>query len=415
MRILHTADLHLGQVLYQNYTREDEHDHFFRQLEDWCRAYNPDALLVSGDIFDIQQPGANTKRRFNEYFVSLHKAFPQMALVITAGNHDSASRIHADNAVWSLGNVKLVGLPPASDSLSHPEGWQRDYIVEMPQGYVVAMPFVTGNRKDIVQALLDYVAQRNNGQKPVVLMGHMAVSGSDFSGLGFDIGHLQTVPLTDLGSGFDYMALGHIHRPQTIGHPDEHQPLSTYPAGVVRYSGSPLHVSCDEKFPHSVSLVDIDRHGGTVSVTRLRVEQLRHFYELPPSGVAVSAQQALDAIKQFALEKGSGYFRLTMDYHAAIPADFDQQIYRIIEPYGDEIRYNPKRIETNLPDQPDEEDTPVFQVTELQQMTDPMEFIRQTQTHYPELDINDLALAFQEVETEIRRQSENLNTPSHEN
>ena len=267
MRILHTADLHLGQVLYQNYTREDEHDHFFRQLEEWCRSYHPDALLVSGDIFDIQQPGATTKRRFNEYFVSLHNAFPQMAVVITAGNHDSASRIHADNVVWSLGNVKLVGLPPAADSLSRPDGWQQDYVVEIPQGYVIAMPFVTGTRKDIVQALLDYVAQRNSAQKPVVLMGHMAVSGSDFTGHGFDIGHLQTVAVSELGTGFDYMALGHIHRPQTIGHADEHEPVSTYPAGVVRYSGSPLHVSCDEKFPHSVSLVDIDRHGGTVTVT----------------------------------------------------------------------------------------------------------------------------------------------------
>ena len=415
MRILHTADLHLGQVLYQNYTREDEHDHFFRQLEEWCRSYQPDALLVSGDIFDIQQPGATTKRRFNEYFVSLHNAFPQMAVVITAGNHDSASRIHADNVVWSLGNVKLVGLPPAADSLSRPDGWQQDYVVEIPQGYVIAMPFVTGTHKDIVQALLDYVAQRNIAQKPVVLMGHMAVSGSDFTGHGFDIGHLQTVAVSDLGTGFDYMALGHIHRPQTIGHADEHEPVSTYPAGVVRYSGSPLHVSCDEKFPHSVSLVDIDRHGGTVTVTKLRIDELRHFYELPHTGAAATADEALAAVKQFAEETGSGYFRLTIDYHASIPADFDQQIYRLIEPYGEEIRYNPKRIETNVPEKTDQEDKPVFQVAELQQMTDPMEFIRQTQSHYPELDMDELAQAFQEVEAEVRRQSETPNTPAHEN
>ena len=117
MKILHTADLHLGQVMYQNYTREEEHDHFFRQLKGWCGEYCPDALVVSGDIFDIQQPGAGVKRCFNEYFVDLHNSFPEMAIVIVAGNHDSASRIHADNAVWSLGQVKLVGLPPATDSL----------------------------------------------------------------------------------------------------------------------------------------------------------------------------------------------------------------------------------------------------------------------------------------------------------
>ena len=117
MKILHTADLHLGQVMYQNYTREDEHDRFFRQLDAWCGQHRPDALLVSGDIFDIQQPGAAVKRRFNEYFVGLHRRHPGMAIVVVAGNHDSASRIHADNAVWSLGDVKLVGLPPATDCL----------------------------------------------------------------------------------------------------------------------------------------------------------------------------------------------------------------------------------------------------------------------------------------------------------
>ena len=66
MRIIHTADLHLGQIMYQDYSRDDEHDHFFAQLESWCLDYRPDALVVSGDIFDIQQPGATVKRRFNE-------------------------------------------------------------------------------------------------------------------------------------------------------------------------------------------------------------------------------------------------------------------------------------------------------------------------------------------------------------
>ena len=161
--------------------------------------------------------------------------------------------------------------------------------------------------------------------------------------------------------------------------------------------------------------MDIDRHGGTVTVTKLLIDELRHFYELPHTGAAATADEALAAVKQFAEETGSGYFRLTIDYHASIPADFDQQIYRLIEPYGEEIRYNPKRIETNVPEKDDQEDKPVFQVAELQQMTDPMEFIRQTQSHYPELDMDELAQAFQEVEAEVRRQSETPNTPAHEN
>ena len=56
MKLLHTADLHIGQILYQNYDRCDEHLHFFKQLTQWCKKEQPDALLVSGDVFDIQQP-----------------------------------------------------------------------------------------------------------------------------------------------------------------------------------------------------------------------------------------------------------------------------------------------------------------------------------------------------------------------
>lgn len=415
MRIIHTADLHLGQVMYQDYTREDEHDHFFQQLNGWCQTYLPDALVVSGDIFDIQQPGASVKKRFNEYFVHLHNAFPQMAIIITAGNHDSASRIHADYSVWSLGNITLIGLPPASDSLSKPEGWEKDYIVNLPQGFIVALPFMTGARQDIVQALLDHVAQHNNEQKPVILMGHMAVTGMDCTGHAFEIGHVQTIDPNQTGQGYDYMALGHIHRPQTIGYNDEHQPVSTYPAGILRYSGSPLHVSCDEKYPHSVSLVEIDRHGGDVTVTRLRIDEKRHFFELPLSGHAADAEEALAAVKQLAEEQQSGYFRLTLDGRKPFPPDFNQQIYQLIEPYNGEIRFNPKSIWTNLPDLAETENKAIFQVAELQQMTDPMDFIRQTKSHYPELDIDELSQAFKEVEEELRRMSDETNALTHEN
>ena len=415
MRIIHTADLHLGQIMYQDYSRDDEHDHFFAQLESWCLDYRPDALVVSGDIFDIQQPGATVKRRFNEYFVHLHNLLPDMAIVITAGNHDSASRIHADNAVWSLGNVKLVGIPPASDSLSRPDGWQLDYIVQLPQGFIVAMPFNLGSRQDIVQSILDYVSQLNSGQKPVVLMGHLAVTGTDFTGHNVDIGHLQTVNPDDLGSGFDYMALGHIHRPQTLGYPGEHEPISTYPAGVIRYSGSPLHVSCDEKYPHTVSLVDIDCHGGNVTLTRLRIDEKHHFYELPLNGPASSADEALASLSQFTLDHPSFYFRFVMDGSVTLPPDFNQQVYQFIESSQQDIRYNPKPLWVNLPQNEETGSQPLFQVADLQQMTNPMDFIRQTQSHYPEFDIEELAEAFKEVEAEVRRLNDDPQSPDNEN
>lgn len=405
MRFLHTADLHLGQVMYQNYGREDEHQHFFEQLDHWCSEHNPDALLVSGDIFDIQQPSAAIKHAFNEYFVQLHSRYPDMRIVITAGNHDSASRIQADNVVWQLGNVTLIGRPPASDCIAQPDGWQEDYLVRLDgTGYIIALPYMVGVKKDTLQSLLDYVKNENKENLPVVMMGHTAVAGMDFTGHNFDIGHLQTLDPSDLGNGYDYLALGHIHRPQTIDHlNDEHETTSLYPAGIIRYSGSALHVSCDEKYPHTVSLVDINRHGGDVRLTRLRIDELRHFYELPSDHAAQSHEEAIEAVKTFAQEGGRGYIRFKMDYNTDLPSDFNQQIYDLLESYDNEIRYNPKIVWTNSPDKKESSEKPVFEVADLQQMTDPMQFIEQTIDRYSGLTLDEIKSAFEEIEIERHR------------
>ena len=405
MKFLHTADLHLGQVMYQNYGREDEHQHFFEQLDRWCQEHQPDALLVSGDIFDIQQPSAAVKHAFNEYIVNLHNRFPEMRIVITAGNHDSASRIQADNIVWKLGNITLIGRPPASDCTTKPEGWQEEYLVRLEgTGYIVALPYTAVHKKETIQALLDYVEKENTYNLPVVMMGHTAVVGMDATGHNFDIGHLQALDPEELGSGFDYLALGHIHRPQTIGYPDnEHELESHYPAGVIRYSGSALHVSCDEKYPHTVSLVDINHHGGEVHLKRLRIDELRHFYELPSDHAAQSHEEAIQAVLDFAQKGLRGYIRFNMDYSTDLPSDFNQQIYKLIEEYKDEIRYNPKIIWTNVPDKRESTEKPIFEVADLQQMTDPIRFIEQTIDHYNGLTLDEIRVAFTDIEIECQR------------
>lgn len=408
MKILHTADLHLGQIIYQNYDRADEHRHFFKQLAEWCRQEQPDALLISGDVFDIQQPSATVKKIFNDYFVQLHLQCPSMHIVITAGNHDSASRIQADSSLWSLNNVTVVGVPPAADA-TLTEEWYLNYIVKLHSGYIVALPYMVGERTRAIQTILDAVDADNHEGKPVVMMGHLAVNGLDPEGHDFDIGRLRTQEVGSLGSGYDYLALGHIHKPQTIGHPELHF-LSqfTLPSPVVRYAGSVLHVSCDENYPHSVSMVEMDRHGGDITISQLRVDEWRHFHTLPLDGSSFThADDALQAIKEFVQTATRGYIRLRMDIHAALPSNFSQIVYQLLEPYHEEWRYNPKMLWTGQDDsQQDEKQRPVFQVAELQQMTDPMTFIERTRDQYPSLDIEDVRMAFEEVKKEMERMRE---------
>lgn len=403
MKIIHTADLHFGQILYQSYTRNDEHLHFFTQLKEWCGKYQPDALLFSGDIFDIQQPGAAVKEKFTHIFVDLRDSFPEMRTIIIAGNHDSASRLQAESEVWQRIGIHIIGIPPASDTAISEACWQDRYIIPLKSGFVAALPFMQGKRKGIFQSVLDRVAELNTESKPVVMMSHLAVSGADVTGHGFEIGTVMTQDLSELGTGYDYLALGHIHKPQTIGRENDWmREVAVYPSGVARYSGSPLHVSCDETFPHSVSLVEIASRHSEVKVTQLLVSQLRHFYTLPDNDEALdSVEKGLAAVQDFASGQG-GYFRLKFKYGTPLPSNFSQLVYDIIAGKEDTVRYNPKILWTGLPRQNDAEaDKPRFEVADLQQMTDPLQFIYETIEDYPDLDRSSLADAFELVRKEL--------------
>ena len=412
MKIIHTADLHLGQIIYQNYDRVDEHQYFFKQLTEWCRTEHPDALLVSGDIFDIQQPSATTKKAFNDYFVNLHQACPDMHIIITAGNHDSASRIQADNSVWKLHNTHLIGASPSSDLLySDDRSWMDNYIITLDSGYIIALPFMIGERQALIQSILDHVAEMNTSQKPVIMMGHLAMTGMDATGHDIEIGKIKTLDIEAVGKGYDYLALGHIHKPQTIGHQEDCMTYErvTYPSGVIRYSGSVLHVSCDEQYPHTVSVVDIDKHGGDVSIRQLRIHELRHFYTLPLSGASYQSEaEALDGVKDFCTNHPEGgYIRLQIDYNTTLSANFTQQVYDLIAPCNGAVRYNAKIIWTGAPSSDEStQQKPVFEIADLQQMTDPMVFIEKTFSQYPGLELEELRLAFEEIKAEILREKE---------
>lgn len=410
MKLLHLADLHLGQQLYQSYQRADEHRHAFNQVRQWCHDLQPDALVVSGDVFDVAQPSAATLTEFSQAFVALHEAAPSMRMVIMAGNHDSPSRLQAQSAVWQLANVHLVGLAPAMH-YDQPR-WQEDYIDRLPgTGYIIAFPYTPGDRRDTIQQLLDYVARENTQGLPVVLMAHTAVTGADVQGHNFDIGTLRALPTQAMGQGYDYLALGHLHKPQTLDHPeDAFTEEVTYPSPVARYSGSMLHVSCDEQYPHTASMVTITTHQGEVTIRQLRIQQLRHFYELPAptQPAADSWDEAREAIQRFVNEGGRGYIRLRMARQARLAADYQQRIYDMLQPFDDEVRYNPKILwegadaEVLVSDK-----KPEIPVAVIQEMAgNPLEFVKHTIEQYPEFTLEQLCDDFEAIDQEVRRLNE---------
>ena len=312
MKFIHTADWHIGQDFY-HYDRKDEHQHFFRQLAELVAREQPDALLVSGDIYHTSMPSNASVRLYTENMVRLHQSCPTMRIVVTAGNHDSPSRLESTGELWKMANVDVVGsiAYDAENDLYDPE---RN-IIEIPsKGFIVAIPYINERHHAIFAQLQNVVAQRNADGLPVVVMGHLAVSGCDLSG--HDprlVGGMENLSVNKLGDDYDYFALGHIHRPQTLA--DSH--------GRVRYSGSPLHVSFDENYPHTVSIVELEKHGATPIVREERIRQLMHTFTVPKE--TLPFEEALDELLHFQPD-GSGYVRLNIKVKDYAPTNAETRI-----------------------------------------------------------------------------------------
>ena len=108
MRILHTSDWHLGQTLHQ-YERGYEHARFLDWLLDQLEAERVDALLIAGDIFDNTNPSAASQQQLYRFLQQARARVPHLAIVMTAGNHDSPGRIEAPGPLLSLLDASAIG------------------------------------------------------------------------------------------------------------------------------------------------------------------------------------------------------------------------------------------------------------------------------------------------------------------
>jgi len=307
MKLLHTSDWHLGHALY-NFDRLEEQSQMIDQMVDIVRLRRPDVFLLCGDVFHTAQPSAAVQTLFAEGLLRIREAAPAMEVVVTSGNHDSAARHEIFRTPWRALGVRIIGT-------ADPERLD-DLIMELPgQGFVAAVPYVHERNlpEGFFQRLLDRVAARNQAGLPVVLSAHTTVGGCDFSGhdnaSDLMVGGIDAYDLTDLGEGYDYLALGHIHRPQFVR------------AGgrSVRYCGTPLPVSFDECYPHSVSLVQLDRRTAPPRVEEIPIDNPRPLVTLPAEGWADWAE-AKRLLADFPPEVPA-YLRLNVEVEDFLPPE----------------------------------------------------------------------------------------------
>ncbi len=267
MRFLHTSDWHLGQRFLFNH-REEEHVRALNWLREVIREEAVDALLVAGDIFDIGNPPNYARRLYYRFLTGLIGSRCRH-IIITGGNHDSPAMLDAPRELLQALNVHVIGavseeLERELVELRKPEGELEAVVAAVPflrdrdlrpggadiSGMERVKRIQEGIRRHY-EELAEKMAPYQKRDVPIIATGHLYATGATASAIqnNIYIGNLENIEPGAFPECFDYVALGHIHRPQIVGKVTR-----------VRYSGSLIPLSFSEtKDDKGVWLVDFAR------------------------------------------------------------------------------------------------------------------------------------------------------------
>ncbi len=315
MKLIHTSDWHLGHILY-GYDRTTEQLFMLRQIENIVKEQQPDLLIISGDVYHNPQPPAAVQTMFSDAIVRIHTACPEMVMVVTAGNHDSSNRHEIFKTPWQTLNVYAIGLLDKENIDRH--------IIELPgKGFVAAFPYAHERNipEGFFQSVLDQIQQRNVDNLPVIMTAHTTVSGCDFSGHDnaseHTVGGIDAFNLSEMGSGYDYLALGHIHCPQWL-HGSDHR---------ARYCGTPLPINFSETQNHSVTLIELAHHGDELRAETIPIENPLPLISLPEAGFT-NWDSACQLLREFP-DDVPAYIRLNVEFEDYPPTSAQAEAFAI--------------------------------------------------------------------------------------
>jgi len=307
MKILHTSDWHLGRAL-DGRKRYDEYEAFLNWLAELIESQDIDALLVAGDVFDNSTPSNRAQELYYRFLYRM-AASPRRQVVVTAGNHDSPSFLDAPRELLKFLNIHVVGCASTSPAdevivLKGPDGEPGLIVCAVPYlrdrdiRTAEAGESIEDKERKIIEGIRGHyrlvydAAQAKqaalNRAVPIVAMGHLyTAGGKTIDGDGVRelyIGALLHVGRDVFPEGIGYLALGHLHIPQSVGGSD-----------FIRYSGSPLPISFGEATQKkNVVLVEFSEDG----VPRITELPVPCFQELRTiKGDWPTLARALDELK----------------------------------------------------------------------------------------------------------------------
>lgn len=296
MKILHTADWHIGKQLKKIDFTPDLQFYFDWLVQHITKA-QIDVLLMSGDLFDMANPSQAAMGQYYSFLRAMIRHNPQCKIIITGGNHDAPQVLDAPAEILSLLDISVVGGAPEN---------MADLFVEIERNnerlVVAAVPFLRDRdvrkaapgetyRQKVTQVqegIANYYQQINAHYAthyagwPFIVMGHLYAQGAEVcdSERDIQIGNQAGVGANIFGDAPDYVALGHIHKPQIVG------------AHHIRYSGSPIPFSFSER-QDSKEVVEIEYIGDLVSISPVPVPSFRKLLQF--SGTLNQVVEAVQA------------------------------------------------------------------------------------------------------------------------
>lgn len=399
MKILHTADWHIGKRLHKHSLSED-FDMFLNWLTNLILEREVDVLLISGDIFDLANPSSESRK---QYYRSLNQLRSlNCKIILTGGNHDSPAMLDAPQELLRELDMHIVGgLPEKLEDCILPVHGEDG----KPKVVIAALPFLRdsdlrtdaqnhsyedrleGIREGITQTF-SKAAEICNSKfpgLPAIGMGHLFAAGmqSSESEREIQIGNQAAIDATCFGSYFRYIALGHIHKPQRVN--------ASIPAF---YSGSPIPLSFSERTDQKrILLLDTEtgwepesieipkfrsllKIKGNIEKLRNKLQELKEHYELESLVEVELLEKEYDVTKIYDLD--------------ALVTNFDIPGYTIVK--------HRASFEHQLKDSSE-----IFSTQELEDLTPKEVFQELLGTQYEETARKELLLAFEELLEEAQQ------------
>ena len=276
MKLLHLADLHIGKVINEFSMLEDQ-KYILNQVVSVARDEKTEGVILAGDIYDRSVPTAEAVLALDDFLRQLVK-LGQKVFVIS-GNHDSPERIGFAGEILEKGGLYMEGgFFVTLKRVSLWDEYGRVNLYFMPFSRVAAMQKVLGmdagcTMTDCIRQVIENT-KINSSERNILITHHFVTGGGRTPELSdseypVSVGGTENVDASVFDC-FDYVALGHIHRPQSIGR------------DAVCYAGSPLKYSFSECEAKSAVLLEL-KEKGSLSISRRPLKPLHDMRKIKGS------------------------------------------------------------------------------------------------------------------------------------